>query len=230
MDRSQITFGVLTIGQAPRVDRLGPELGQFLGDGVRIVERGALDDLSDSQIRGFAPAANRDPLVTLLRDGTSVRLDMNAILPLLQEKIAHLEGDDGVGATLLVCGGDFPTLCHRRPLIQPHNPVYGLVQGLVGEEPLAAMVPILEQVDPIRRGWKRFRDRDVYMVVADPYTRDALKQVSAASEDARRRGAAFLYMECFGYTLEMRDVARTSFQGPVLLARSLAGRILAELS
>ena len=38
-------LSVVTIGQAPRVD-VTPELAEILGDGVRIVEHGALDPLA----------------------------------------------------------------------------------------------------------------------------------------------------------------------------------------
>lgn len=230
MQAPDVTLGVLTIGQAPRADRLGSEVRAVLNGRVRIVERGALDDLTGAGISDLAPAPGQEPLVTLLRDGTSVRLGMDTILPLLQDRIAQLETHDGVTATLLVCGGDFPTLRHERPLIQPHNPLYGLVNGLVGERALAVMVPIPEQVEPIRRGWQRFRDRNVQIVVADPYAADSLEQVRVASADARGQRAEFLYLECFGYTLAMREVAKAAFGGPVLLARSLAGRMLAEFS
>jgi protein AroM len=225
-----MTLGVLTIGQAPRADRLGPEVALLLGDGARIVERGALDDLDAPEIRALAPAPHREPLVSLLRDGTSVRLGKDAIVPLLQQRIAQLESDDGVVATLLVCGGDFPTLDHRRPLIQPHDALHGMVTGIVGGQKLASMVPIPDQVDPIERGWRRFRQGGLSMVVADPYAADSLEQVRGAAEAAHRERADFLYMECFGYTLAMRAAARAAFGGPVLLARSLAGRLLAEFS
>jgi protein AroM len=226
---SQLTLGLLTLGQAPRVDRLGPEVAEVLGGTARIVERGALDDLSDHEIDALAPPACRDPLVTLLRDGRSTWLDMDAVVPLIEEKILQLENEDGVASTLLVCGGDFPPLSHRRPLIQPHDALYGFLQGLAGERALASMVPISEQTEPIKQAWARFRKSGVCMVVADPYARDAIDQVKVASQQARREGADFLYMECFGYTLAMRDVARQAFGRPVLLARSLAGRMLAEL-
>jgi protein AroM len=223
-----MTLGVLTIGQAPRADRLGPEVSLVLGDTARIVERGALDDLSAAAIRALVPAPDREPLVSLLRNGTSVRLDMDAIVPLLQQRIDQLESEDGVVATLLVCGGDFPTLRHQRPLIQPHNALHGVVTGIAGAQKLASMVPIPDQVEPIERGWRRFREGELCMVIADPYTADSVEQVRGAAEAARNRRADFLYMECFGYTLAMREVARAAFGGPVLLARSLAGRMLGE--
>jgi protein AroM len=225
-----MTLGVLTIGQAPRADRLGPEVSMVLGDRAQIVERGALDDLGPDEIQALAPAPNREPLVSLLRDGTSVRLEMDAIVPLLQQRIAQLESEDGVLATLLVCGGDFPTLRHQRPLIQPHNALHGVVTGIVGGQKLASMVPIQDQVDPIERGWRRFQEGELCIVVADPYMTDSAEQVRAAAEAARQQRADFLYMECFGYTLAMRAVARAAFGGPVLLARSLAGRMLGEFT
>ena len=43
-------IGVLTIGQAPRADDAVAELSQVLGPSYTILERGALDDLSASEI------------------------------------------------------------------------------------------------------------------------------------------------------------------------------------
>lgn len=225
-----VTLGVLTIGQAPRPDRLGLEIGAILGASVRIVERGALDGLEPFEIERLAPAPDAEPMVTLLRDGTSVRLRMAAVTPLLQQRIRTLEEQDQVAATLLVCGGDFPTLRHGRPFLQPHDALHGAVSGLVGTGVLAAMIPIEEQDVSIRRSWRRYGREELITVVADPYAGDALDQVRQASVRARSQGAEFLYLECFGYTMEMRDAARAAFGMTSLLARSLAGRMLGEFA
>jgi hypothetical protein len=37
-------------------------------------------------------------------------------------------------------------------------------------------------------------------------------------------------MDCFGYDLAMKAAARRAFGGPVVLARTLAARLIAELS
>ena len=42
MTNGKLILGTVTIGQAPRTDLI-PEIKQFLGDGVEILEAGALD-------------------------------------------------------------------------------------------------------------------------------------------------------------------------------------------
>lgn len=47
-------LGVVTIGQAPRVDLI-PEIKPILGEDVKVVERGALDGLSLKEVEAFYP-------------------------------------------------------------------------------------------------------------------------------------------------------------------------------
>ena len=62
-------IGLVTIGQSPRVD-LTPDLARLL-PGVRFVERGALDGLSQMECTGLAPEAGEEALVTRLSGGLS---------------------------------------------------------------------------------------------------------------------------------------------------------------
>ena len=55
--------GTVTIGQAPRVD-ITPDLKTIIGDGIEIVEAGALDGLTKEQIAAMAPHEGDYVLVT----------------------------------------------------------------------------------------------------------------------------------------------------------------------
>jgi len=221
------TVGVLTIGQAPRPDRLGYEVQAVLGDGYRMVERGALDDLDRDQVRAIAPGPKDYHLVTLLRDGTPVQIAKRAILAHLQRQIDRLEEGDGVTATLLLCTGAFPVFRARRPLIQPQAALCGIAIGLAGGPRIAVMIPAPEQRPQAEATWRE-RGVDPLLIVADPYGSDPCGTVRRAAEEAR--DAALIFMDCFGYSLAMQEAARSVFPGPVLLARSLAARLLAEVA
>ena len=62
-------LGLVTIGQAPRVD-LTPDLEPLL-PGIEIIERGALDHLSNEEIAALVIADGDEVLVSRLRDGSS---------------------------------------------------------------------------------------------------------------------------------------------------------------
>jgi protein AroM len=222
--------GLLTIGQSPRSDALGAEVAAVMGPGFAVIERGALDGLSASEVEALAPDQGEALLVTLLRDGRSVSVVKERILELVQRQIHRLEEEDEVSATLLVCSGPFPPFAHCRPLVQPQAALYGAVLALASGGRVAAMLPKPRQFEWSRREWRRAGVRDPVLVAAEPYQAQAQAAVEAAARDARERGADVLYLDCFGYDAGMREGACAAFGGPVVLARSMAARLLAEVA
>lgn len=224
-------IGVLTIGQSPRPDKLGDDIQTVLGPELTVVERGALDGLTADDVRELAPRSEDDyRLITLLRDGQSVVIRKEAILPLLQQQITWLEQEAGVIATLLMCTGAFPTFEHERPLLAPQEALYGAVIGMAGGGRIGALTPLEAQVEQARRKWRDMGVQEVDIVPASPYGEDPLEVVAGAADAARRAGNTILFMDCFGYDLAMKAAARRAFGGPVVLARTLAGRFIEEMS
>ena len=224
---ANLVAGVLTIGQAPRHDGLSADVARVAG--LQVIERGALDDLTREEISALGPRPGGELLVSQLADGTPVRLDPNAILEPLQRAILALE-DEGVAATLLLCTGEFPRFAHSRPLLVPSSALRGVVSGIAGEGRLASMIPLQEQTEEARCWWQKGGVSDPILVAADPYGRDAEAEVERQARCAGQLGGAVLFLDCFGYTLRMAELARAAFGGPVVLARSLAARLLAELA
>ena len=223
------TIGVLTIGQSPRPDRLSQDIQVVLGPGLQVVDRGALDGMSLGEIQALAPQAGEYHLITLLRDGTPVHVSKRLILQRLQSQIDELEEREGVEATLLMCTGDFPAFSHRKPLLLPQAALYGVVTGIAAGGRIGALIPLESQREQARRKWRDLGVTDVEVVEASPYGEDPVATVAAASVAVRQAGARVLFMDCFGYDLAMKAAARKAFGGPVVLARSLAARLLMEL-
>lgn len=223
--------GILTIGQSPRPDGLAEEVGAALGPSIAAIERGALDDLEWSTVKALEPKQGDYWLVTRLRDGREVRVAEHQIVPLLEKQIRQLEESDQVTATLLLCTGDFPELrkASRTPLLTPHAALFGAVLGMAGGGKIASMTPIPEQAEQAKLSWKKSGAEDVAIVVADPYAPSAMTDVATAAQEAKDLGAEILFLNCFGYSLRMSAIARTRFPGPVVLARTLAGRLMAEM-
>mgnify|MGYP000884787538 CR=1 FL=1 len=222
-------LGLLTIGQSPRPDGLAADIETALAGRMCVVERGALDGLSKDEIDQMRPRPGDYHLVTVLRDGTPVQLAKAAILSRLQEQITELEQREGVAATLLLCTGAFPSFTHQQPLLQPQAALYGAVIGMAGTGTIGALTPLPEQIEQARAKWRAMGVADVRLAAADPYGADPLRSVRAAAAEVRAAGATILFLDCFGYDLTMRAVAREEFRGPVILARTLAAHLAAEM-
>lgn len=201
----------------------------MLGDGFEVVERGALDGLQAPDVARLAPAKDDVALIVLLSEGTPLRVGKRAILGRLQDQITRLENED-VAATLLVCTGHFPDLEHGRPLLQPQAALNGVVKGLAAGSRIATMPPPPDQAPMARQEWAAMGESDGVVVVTDPYGRDPNRGVAEAATRAQESGAGDVFMDCFGFDLAMRDTAATNFAGPVVLARSMAARLLAEIA
>src|SRR2546427_6607457 len=117
--------GMVTIGQAPRVDVV-PAMADVLGPDVEILERGALDGLGGDEIAQLAPESDDEVLVTRLTDGSSVFVGKRSVTPRVQRMIAELDAL-GVSMTVVLCTGHFSGLRARRPLVEPDKILLGVL-------------------------------------------------------------------------------------------------------
>jgi protein AroM len=222
------SLGVVTIGQSPRSDLTG-ELTAYLPAGTTLLERGAIDDLTPSAIAGLAPAADEDTLTSRLRDGEPVLLDRQRLVPWLEEAISALE-QQGAEASLLVCTGSFPPLHHGRPLLDTERLVVSGVCAIAhGSGQLGVVVPLPGQQDVLSRRWQQALGAPVLVDHADPYAYGAADAIPAAAARLSRRGARLAVLDCMGYAEAHRAAAAACAGIPVLLARSVAGRLAGEL-
>ena len=217
--------GIVTIGQSPRVDVV-PEIKKSIPEGIEIIERGALDDLSLEEIKKARPDKGDELLVTRMRDGTEVTIGRSFILPRLQEKISELEAE-GVELVALLCAGEFPGIRSERPLLLPDRLLSGVLSSLVIKGQLGVMVPSSRQVDLIP---KRFQELgfEVVGVGASPYTGNTGAIVEAA-EKLKEAKVDLTVMTCFGYNTRMKREVKQITGKPVILIRSLLAKVLAEL-
>ena len=220
-------LGVVTIGQSPRSDLTG-ELAACLPAGTSLLERGALDGLSPAQIAALAPGTDADTLTSRLRDGTSVVLDRQRLVPRLEAAIAALE-QRGAAVSLLVCTGSFPPLRHERPLLDAEHLLVGGVGAAVRPGgPLGVVVPLPAQRDVLSLRWQQVLGAPVLVDSADPYAAGAADAIPAAVARLARRGARIVLLDCMGYTEAGRAAAAGRTGLPVLLARSVVGRLAGE--
>ena len=222
------SLGLVTIGQSPRGDLTG-ELTAYLPAGTTLLERGAIDGLNQSAIASLAPDADEDTLTSRLRDGEPVLLGRHRLVPRLEEAISGLE-QQGAEASLLVCTGSFPPLRHGRPLLDAERLlVSGVCSVAHGTGQLGVVVPLPAQLDALSRRWQQALGAPVLADHADPYARGAADAIPAAAGRLSRRGARLAVLDCMGYTEAQREAAAVCAGIPVLLARSVVGRLAGEL-
>src|SRR5215831_141324 len=90
MNARNPVVGLVTIGQAPRLDVV-PEMTAAIGAGIEVREAGALDGLTSPEIEALRPSGQDEILVTRLRDGSAVFLGKEKIVGLVERRIATLE-------------------------------------------------------------------------------------------------------------------------------------------
>jgi protein AroM len=211
----------VTIGQTPRSD-LVPEMREWLGEGVDVEERGALDGLTTEEIAAMAPRTTDHRLVTLLADGSETVVRKDLVHARLQTLLDDLADRDFV-CTLLLCTGRFPPLKVRGLFLDAQSIVDESVAAIVRHaRTIGLMVPLAEQIDEFH-----FRPREHQTMKtshASPYTPGRLEQAACELADTD-----VVVMHCMGYTEAMRRTVASVSRRPVLLARRLVAAAVAQL-
>lgn len=217
-------LGLVTIGQAPRVDLL-PDIVGVLG-GIAYTEHGALDELDSDEIRAVGPEPGEIPLVSRLRDAGAVVLGHRPLRPLIESAVLRCR-DNGASAVLLLCTGRFDPFDTPIPVYPAEPLAQQGVCGLVGTDHVGVLNPLPEQSDEARTRWAAVLPGLVSMAAADPYAAD-LDEIGAAAADLADAGARWIIGDCIGYSEPMRRAAVAASGRPVLLARTLAARLAVE--
>ncbi|WP_408007528.1 AroM family protein [Pseudalkalibacillus sp. A8] len=217
-------IGLLTIGQTPRID-LTPEINCFLGEESELVEMGAIDALTQSELRGLQPSRNEATYITRLKDGTSCTLSKRRLLPYIQEKIHNLERS-GVSSTILACTGKFPTFSHEKLIFFPDKLMNGLIKNLLTNGTLGVLGPLSEQEGYLRKKWEGASLGIEYAAVS-PY---GSEDFELPSKRLKERGVDLIVLDCMGYTQQQKAIVRNTSNLPVVLPRSIIAKVADELS
>lgn len=218
-------IGFVTIGQSPRPDII-PELTQNLPANLEAIEAGALDDLTRDEIAKLAPKKGDYTLVTRMRDGSDVTVARQRIAPLVQKRVDKMS-HDGAVAVALLCTGEFPALESKIPLLEPDHLLDGVVPGIMRKGSLGVMVPSSDQLIQVKKRWSKLGFRP-QVEAANPY-RD-LSEVENAAARLARANPSLIVMDCMGYSMKMKEIVRERTQKPIVLARSILMKIIAELA
>jgi len=218
--------GLITVGQAPRSDVV-PDMAAILGADIDIVEGGALDGLSRESIARLAPEGDDEILVTRMADASSVFVGKSKMIPLVEARIAALEGK-GVALNVLLCTGEFPKLAAKRPLLEPQQLLLGLLRAMTFPGRLGVLTPSERHVPQTAERWRR-SGFDAVVAPLSPYEEDDAAAVKRAADTLRAGGAGLVVMDCIGFRRKTRDEVAHLVGAPALLANLLVARVAAEL-
>lgn len=228
MNTNQKTIGMVTIGQAPR-DDVVPAMRSFLPDGVRIAQRGALDDLTMEEIRSYSVTEGETGIVTRLLDGSSVLLSHAKILPAMQAKVDRLVQDDGADLIVVLCGANWSDLRSDKLIVNPGTLFPAVISSLAAGRKLGIIKPDAGQVEKETARYATM-GIDAVVTAASPYAGpERLRLAEEAATTLRDSGCELVWMTCVGMDAPMRDIVASTTGVPVILAHALLARIVTEM-
>jgi protein AroM len=218
-------IGMLTIGQTPRNDII-PSLLEIMGNNYEIVEAGALDEMTLTDVKKMEMRPDDYILVSRMRDGTEIKIAKRALLPLLQSRIHHLE-EKGVRLTVLMCTGKFPQFDSKGLIVTPSEILHGVVDGAIKKGRLAVVFPAKEQITYINREFAK-EGIELYGDWLSPYEGDGDLDALCARIKAWKPNLVFL--NCFGFTRKVKNAVEKATGVPALQSNAMIARVLNELA
>lgn len=216
-------IGLVTIGQTPR-NNLVREVTGLLPDNISIIQAGALDGLDLNNISAHQPTDRAKTLVTKLRDGSETIVDKDFIHFRLQQAIQSLE--TRVGLIGVLCSSTFPTLFSSVPLLLPYRLLQGALLSVSVPTSWGVLVPSPDQKAPVGKELREW-GLDVIMEAVSPYSTS--DDIGAVAAKLAMIGVSSIFLNCFGYSLEMKDTVHAITKIPVISIRSLFSHALGEI-
>ncbi len=199
---------------------------EILGSNVKIIECGALDGLSQGDIKGFAPSIGDKVLVTRLLDGAEVKLNENKIIDRMKQCITRLEDQSKV--IIIFCTGNFPELSSKNLLIKPSHIISSIVQILIPKGKIGLLIPTLEQAQQIESKWKR-EGITLHIESLSAYKEQNVDKVKEIAMRFQMASVDLIILDCMGYNAQLSEHIKRLTEIPVILSQTLIARIVSEL-
>lgn len=220
-----IKIGAITVGQSPRVDVMNDIEDYLKKADIKIIQRGALDGMTQTEIESIAPNKNDYTLVTRLSDGTSVKIAEKHILPRIQNLINELSQE--TNAICMFCTGEFPSFKTNKLILYPQILLHHFVAGILGNRCLGIISPDAVQIKNTIERWHKNGAKDVVATASSPYKN--FEQIIPAAEKLKTQGAELIVLDCIGYSQQMKNSIIESTGLPVILPRTVLAHTLCEL-
>jgi protein AroM len=147
----------------------------------------------------------------------------------MQRIVDELVEDDGADLVVVLCGADWSDIRSPKLVVNPGRLFPGVVSALGYGRKLGIIKPSAGQVE---KEQERYRQLGIDAVVtsASPYGGPARLDVARqAAELLRDAQCDLVWMTCIGMDVAMRDVVAEVTGTPIILARSILGRVIGEL-
>ncbi|MFD1039370.1 AroM family protein [Virgibacillus byunsanensis] len=219
-------IGVITIGQAPRTDLI-PKVEKFFSNGVEFIQRGVLDHFDNKRLEQIKPEPGQTTLVSRLKDGTSITMAKEKILPIIQQIIDDFNRDQ-VNLVILACTGEFKLFHSNVPIIYPDYLLNHVAQGIFRNKgQIGVIVPLPEQFKSIEKKWQSAGFKAI-SVASSPYAFDEQSLIKATNK-LEQSNINTIVLDCIGYNQQMKDIVKRHSSKNVLLSRNIVFRNAAEL-
>jgi len=206
-------IGFITIGQSPRDDVLS-DLPDALRE-VEIVQTGALDGFTFSQIATMYPTQNDTVYVSRLRDGSEVKVAKEKLIPILEERVERLRND--VDALVILCSGKM-TLNNSDRVTFPSELLHRKVESIAKRtSKLGVIIPENSQSQAARAGWQYLSTDPIPVAKFSPYS-EPIDHLTICSRALINQD--IIVMDCIGYSKRHEDVVREVTGKQTLGARS----------
>lgn len=220
-------IGVITIGQSPRPDLI-PEIKSFFPTNVEIIQKGVLDNIDKKGLEQIKPDDGQTTLISRLKDGTSVTMAKEKIIPLLQHVIDDLNKNN-VCIIIIACTGEFKSFRSKIPIIYPDYLLNHVVKGIFRDEKqIGVIIPLQEQEKSIKNKWKSM-GLNAITVVSSPYLYKEESLIHAAKQLEKSNKINTIVLDCIGYTQQMKEFVMKHTSKNVILSRNIIFKTAAEL-
>jgi protein AroM len=220
-------IGMATIGQSPR-DDLVPYMQQVFTKPVEVIQKGACDDLSASEIAALGPLPGEVGIVSRLRDGSETMLSHTKVLPRMQAAVEDLVAD-GAQFLVILCGADWSALKSSRLIVNPGKLFPSIISALARGRRLGIIKPSAGQVEKEREKYAQLGIEAV-VTAASPYGGEArLEAVREAAHFLRSRDVDLVWMTCVGMDIAMRIEVEKIVDRPIVFARTILSKVIDEL-
>lgn len=223
-----LTIGFATVAEAPRDDVI-PTMRELLPREVRIIERGNLNGLSQAEIGALAPEPGEVGIVARLKSGGETLLSHKKIFPRMQRLVGELVEDEGADLIVILCGADWSAIQSSRLVVNPGKVFPSVISSLANGRKLGIIKPSAGQVNQEKEKY-RVLGINATVTAASPYAgEERLELARRAAEEIHAAGCDLVWMTCIGMDEGMREVVGAVTGKPIILARSILGRIVTEL-
>jgi len=209
---NSIKIALLTIGQSPRRDII-PEIRPLISPDIEIKERGLLDNLNFEEIQKLKPQKDEVPLVSILKNGETVHLEVKKIETLLEENIKEMQKEN-IKAVGLLCTHDFQEKKYSIPVIFPSKVIKFLIEQILGINKLGVVIPLENQLDMVKG---KFQCKKIFIQVKSPYGKG--KSWKEVAYYFKEEGVEGVVLDCIGYKIKDKQEIKNLVEIPVILPR-----------